>query len=375
MAVLGSVHAFSVFLAPIQSLTGAGRAEASLTYSLALMCLTAAVLFGHHVFRRLSPPVLIGAVGGLGILGLVVAAHGSDIATIWIGYGVLFGAANGLGYAFALQFTAQALPRFKGLAMGWATAWYGLSAAVAPVPLVHLIDVAGVAAGMFGLAGALAVAAPLTAVAYALSGRTLAVDLPVDGGPAMVPGRMVGMLALGYGTAVSAGLMAIGHATEIGRWADLAPGLIVAAPVVIGVLNTIGSVSGGWLADRWTARAVLIGAAALSGVALAALAGAGDAVWVLAALGVVGLAYGATIAVYPVMVSDLAGPVAGVRVYGRVFIAWGTAGLLAPVAAGLLFDGTGGYGIVLAGAAAIAVVAMLIAWFLPTGQAGQTPSR
>ena len=37
---------------------------------------------------------------------------------VWVGYGVMFGAANGLGYSFALQYSALAIPAFRGAAMG-----------------------------------------------------------------------------------------------------------------------------------------------------------------------------------------------------------------------------------------------------------------
>ncbi len=56
-ATLGSVHAFSVFLIPLESSFETTRSMVSLTYSLALVALTVAVLLGHHVFSRFSPSV------------------------------------------------------------------------------------------------------------------------------------------------------------------------------------------------------------------------------------------------------------------------------------------------------------------------------
>ena len=53
--VLGSVHAFSVFLEPMEQAFDATRAEVSFTYSLTLVCLTLAVLAGHWAYGALRP--------------------------------------------------------------------------------------------------------------------------------------------------------------------------------------------------------------------------------------------------------------------------------------------------------------------------------
>ena len=51
--VLGSVHAFSVFIAPLEALLGLPRSEVSLIYSLALVAITTAVLLGYRIYGLL----------------------------------------------------------------------------------------------------------------------------------------------------------------------------------------------------------------------------------------------------------------------------------------------------------------------------------
>ena len=51
--VLGSVHAFSVFLVPLEAAYSASRAQISLIYSFALITLTISVLIGPKFFHRL----------------------------------------------------------------------------------------------------------------------------------------------------------------------------------------------------------------------------------------------------------------------------------------------------------------------------------
>ena len=64
----------------------------------------------------------------------------------------MFGAANGLGYGYALQISAQANPRYKGFAMGLVTASYALGAVLAPWPLSVALDHFSLNGTMIGLA-------------------------------------------------------------------------------------------------------------------------------------------------------------------------------------------------------------------------------
>jgi len=256
---------------------------------------------------------------------------------------LLFGAANGLGYACALQFSAQANPRMSGGAMGVVTAAYGLGAAVAPLPLFALLTAYGFEGGMIGLAVSLFAIAPVVAFLYARSGRTLAVE-EEDGGSG-TPATRGDLIRFwtAYGTAVFSGLMVIGHATGIARAAGLEPALSYVAPIVIALANVVGSLLGGYLVDALGPRRLLTTVALVSILSMIAMYLWPEPAVTLAALGGAGFAYGATIAAFPAAISKTYGPVAGIRVYGKVFTAWGTAGLLAPWSAGILFEMTGAY--------------------------------
>jgi len=53
--VLGSVHAFSVFLEPLEVIFGTSRATLSLTYSFSLVFVTITVLFGPKFITVCKP--------------------------------------------------------------------------------------------------------------------------------------------------------------------------------------------------------------------------------------------------------------------------------------------------------------------------------
>ncbi len=369
MAVLGSIHAFSVFLTPIEATFGVTRSDASLTYSLGLAVLTVQVLFGHRIYRRLGPPLLVGVSTILGAGGAVMAAYADGIGTVWLGYGVMFGAANGLGYGFCLQFAAQANPEHRGVAMGLVTAAYGLGAAVAPLPLDAIMTEFGYRGGMLGLAAAVAVVGPMVAAIFARSGKALATDSVADGG---LSGPATGDIVLmwsAYGAAVAAGLMAIGHATGIAYAAGLREGWVVAAPVAIAAANVTGSCLGGYLIDIVGARRLLQGVAALSAAALIAMTFVAAPAFAVAGLAMIGFSYGATIAAFPAAIGTVYGPVTAIRAYGRVFTAWGVAGLFAPWIAGFLYERSGDYASALILAAILAASSLIsLHWFPSPGR-------
>ena len=144
---LGTIHAWSLFVIPLEADLGVGRGAMSTVYSVALASLTVVVLVGHPLFRHLPGAVIttISALGAAG--GLLLAAEMSSLAGLVLGYGIVFGGANGLGYAFALQRSAEATPDRRGWALGLVNAAYALGAATAADALEAPIDAPGPGGG------------------------------------------------------------------------------------------------------------------------------------------------------------------------------------------------------------------------------------
>ncbi|MGI9351145.1 MAG: MFS transporter [Rhizobiaceae bacterium] len=371
MLVLGSVHAFSVFLEPLEMLYSASRTKVSLIYSLALAFLTVSVLFGHMVFGHLKPARLAFLICVMAASGCILAAVAENLVTVWLGYSLLFGAANGLGYGFSLQISAQANPKSKGWAMGLITACYALGAVISPYLFDWLVIHYGFSGAMTGLALVLVMIAPVAAWLLSKANAKFTVSTPSGDDKIPVDGSLVLRLWIGYGTAVAAGLMAIGHATGIARAGGLEDSLVLLAPIIIALFNMCGSLVAGWLADRISIKKMLTALPVLSSAALVMLAIGNGAHLMLSAFAAIGFSYGAIIAVYPVAVGSLFGAVLGVRIYGKVFTAWGLSGLLAPVFAGFLYHRFGNYEIALFAAAGGGLLSLLATWNLPARNSEQ----
>jgi MFS family permease len=81
----------------------------------------------------------------------------------------------------------------------------------------------------------------------------------------------------------------------------------------------------------------------------------------------VGFSYGSIIAIYPVAIAERFGQ-QGPQAYGRVFLAWGFAGLVAPWCAGYIFDRFAGYQPALLIAAAVALLSAISAGIFRLGK-------
>lgn len=359
-AVLGSIHAFSVFIPEWDLLPGATRGRVSFIYSVALISLTLAVLFGHRIFVMLRPPLILSGVAAGTAAGLLLAASTESLVVIYLSYGCLFGASNGIGYGYVLQLSGQAAERNHALAMSLTTASYALGAMLSPPLLLTLIEISGNGSAL--RASALIIAAVTLAGAWVLGKDGVSFEsTPVESfeNLSAVFKRLRWLLWLAYGTAVAAGLMVIGHAYAIAGWLGFAKSQMTLAPMVISLGNLTGGCIAGFFAAKLGAQTLLRFLPGLSALGLLLLVIVSQqspvnavsetnnaSLWLLiamATLTIIGFCYGAIIALFPVWVFDLYGKELSTRIYGQVFTAWGFAGLLAPTLSGVLFDVSGTY--------------------------------
>lgn len=369
-STLGSLHAFSVLLAPLEQLFGSTRAAVSLIYSAAIISLTIAVLFAHRLQAALRPAVIALGVGAIAAAGLLLTASATRLAGALIGYGLLFGAANGAGYSLALAQSAAGWPTRKGVATGVVTAAYAVGAMASARLMQPLLEREGLSVTLTTLAVAVLGSATMAALLLARAPHCVT--------PSMVAARRsratrtLALLWLGYLCGATAGLMSIGHAAAIVAAKGGTTAVVAAGAVVIAFGNGLGSLLSGWLIDRLQIARVLNIISIFAGVASLLAAVSTDPALAVAVLGAIGLAYGALIAVYPVAAHRYFGAHEAVRSFGLIFTAWGIAGLAGPWLGGLLFDWTGGYGIALATAAVIATMGAIPAMLLPRAAPAQT---
>jgi len=353
--VLGSIHAYSLFIESFESDLGVGRGEAGAPYSVALASLTVVVLVSHLLFRLVPGPLVVLIASGGAAIGLLLAASANSLAGVVLGYGVVFGAFNGLGYAFSLQRASESNPDRRGFALGLVTAAYALGGASTALVLDKQVAASGATSGLRWLAVAIAVTGIVTSVLLTNN------DSPVRGSPARLSSanlRILAPLWTAYLLAVLAGLMALGHAAAI---VDDAGGPGGAAVVAAGLASASGGLWIALVADRTATDRLLRLLPLGSAVVLVIAAVVSHGVVLMVAVAGIAFTYGALIAIYPLAVAQRFGQDGYSRAYGRVFTAWGTAGLVGPVGAGHLFEVTGSYRIPMFMAAVAAIGSAVVA--------------
>ncbi|WP_343563871.1 MFS transporter [Kiloniella sp. b19] len=343
---LGSLHSFSVLLPALEESMNTSRGMASMSYSLALVVLAATVLLGPRFYDALPSSVLALITGITASLGCLLAALASDLLAVWLGYGLLFGAANGLGYGFALQFSAQLFPNKGGSAMGMITAVYATGALLSPPLFAHALSLGGwqsaqlVSAALLlctGLLACLLLKESALSFAYAKEqGTTEACRTPAGL-------RKIAFLWIAFGCAVTSGLMVMGHAVGLSASLGLAEEWFMAVPMLVAGSNLAGSFLCGILQDRLKGRCVPATLALLNSVALIIMIIVPDPLLTLAVLSFAGFVYGGTVTSYPAFLSREHNSRDSAAIFGKVFTAWAVAGFAGPALAGFLFDMQGNY--------------------------------
>jgi OFA family oxalate/formate antiporter-like MFS transporter len=177
--------------------------------------------------------------------------------------------------------------------------------------------------------------------------------------------RVFWLLWAGFLCGSAAGLVVIGHAAAIVAWVGGGAAALTLGASLAAAGNGAGRLGAGRLADRLSVRSVLVGASGLAAASLLVLAAGPAAPVAVAALALAGIAYGALAVAYPVAAARYYGAEQTTAVFARVFTAWGLAGVTAPVAAGALFDSTGGYAAILVILGAGSVVGAGVSAALP----------
>jgi len=373
---LGSIHAFSVLLEPLEVRLELTRADIAPAYSIGLASLTMAVMVGHRLYRMISASVLPFAACLLAALGLIAASQATNSLVLWLGYGLVFGFANGVGYGFALYIVNQAFERSRGLAMGSVTAVYAVGASgFAKVFDLWIIEV-GPDGTLFRLSMTLVLFGMIAS--FCLRWSRFANEVSVSSSTpkdrtTSLDQRQLGLCWLIYGTGVAAGLMAMGHAAGIVTATGGSVAESVNGAIAITFANALGGFLAGYLADRQPAYRLLAALGAASTIALLLLATTDHVMLTIVFLAVVGFSYGSIIALFPVVTAKIFGRGLYAFAYGRIFTSWGLAGLTAPWLAGLLYSHSGSYGIALLTAALLASLSGGLSLLL-TGKAAEVSS-
>jgi OFA family oxalate/formate antiporter-like MFS transporter len=356
---MGTIHAFSTLIQNIEIQTSVGRMASSFVYSIALVNVTLAVFFGHILYRRLSPNLLISLIAILPLIGLFFSSLQSWLGWV-IGYGFLFGLSSGLGYGLSLFIVSSITERDKlGYALGLVTASYAFGAVAFSMAYPFLFSYLGFKNGyIIGLV-TLTLIVMVALICYKVSKVNIKNELNGDN-QIQSKSLKISQLWFGYFLGVFAGLMAIGHAVPLIISFGGSTLTAVSAITLMTLGSAIAGIYAGWLVDRYGCKRPLLIILIVNCLALIGLSTITNIHLLLVLLVTIASLYGAVIAIYPTLVNHFVGSELSAKIYGRVFTAWGAAGLISPSLAGWLFEKNNNYNTSILFALSLSFIAVLL---------------
>ena len=368
---MGTIHAFSTLIESIELQINAGRMASSLIYSTGLISVTVAVFFGSALYRKLSPSLIIALIAILPLIGVLISNSGSWIGWI-VGYGFCFGFASGLGYGFSLYAASSVTSSQKlGLVLGAVSASYAFGAVIFSMLYPILISYFGFKFGYMMGVSILSIIIVISLIIFRLAKKDLTAKTKSISKNQSVKGKII-KLWLAFFLGVFAGLMTIGHAVPIIKASGGSSEIAITAISLMALGSGIAGIYAGWLADRFGCKRPILVILTISSLALLSLSTFTSINLMLISLTLIASLYGALIAIYPTLVNHVFGPDYSAWVYGRIFTAWGAAGLVSPSLAGWLFDQYNNYNSSLFFAFILSIFAGLIIWSLKYDVNGAT---
>jgi OFA family oxalate/formate antiporter-like MFS transporter len=371
---LGTLYAWSVFVAPLESRFGWKRADTSMVFTIAACVFGLSFVVAGRLQDRFGP-LPCSLMGSLLVsIAFYLSSFTTSLGYLYICFGVVGGIGNGFGYATPIPVMAKWFPDKRGLAVGLAVGGYGAGSAIfGPLAQLKLIPAYGLPATfqilaviifVMTAAGALLLRNP--PAGYQPDGWSPAAAssaaLSIDFRPSEVlRTRTFYLMWIAYALGTSAGLMVISQIVPFAKSAGIAGGALSAMTLVVGACgNAMGRTFSGWMSDRVGRINVLRIMIGLIAVAMPALYHAGSNVLLLyPAVFAVYWCYGSQLSVNGAAAADFWGTKnAGVN-YGMLFTAFGLSGILGPRVGGVLFDRYHDYGAAFYTASALAVIALL----------------
>jgi len=361
--LMGSIHAFSLLLEPIETKLNVPRTFSSFTYSLSLISITTAVFFGNFIYKRLSPTSIVLIVMTLSTLGTLISAFSSSIYFLWIGYGLIFGFANGLGYGFTLQYSAIVLPESKALMMGLVTASYGFGSTIAPIFYTNTLLIGGFENTMTSIAKLFFIISFIVFFLFRFSNLKFDLEKVIPFQTKDYQPISKKLLWVIYGCSISAGLMCFGHAVGIAKSYYVSNDYIYFIPITMGFINMTGGIFFSSLIKFFSYKNIMLFLSMLTTLSLLILFFYHSKLSVFLGLPLISVAYGGFIAIFPSMINKLFGETEGIKIYGFVFTAWGFFGLLMPLLAGKNFDMFNSYSTIILITTILSIIPIIIIMF------------
>ncbi len=368
---LGSLYAWSIFVAPLEKEFGWDRAQTSWVFTIAIFVFGTSFVLAGRIQDKLGPfrISLIGAIF-LGS-GLVLASFTNSLTAIYLTLGVIMGIGNGFGYATPIPVLSKWFPDKRGLAVGLAVAGYGAGSAILGFVVPPMLKSVGWRGTFLWLGIGYFVATVIASFllknppvgwkpeGWAPAATSKVVATAIDYTPSeMVRTKQFPLMWIAYCLGASAGLMTISQLVPFAKSVGLPATAATLTLLIAAAGNALGRILSGAISDKIGRLQTLRLMIFVSAVLMPIVANVKDLVFVYALIFGVYYCFGTLLSVFPSTTADFFGTKnLGVN-YGWIFTAYAVAGIVGPKIGGSMFVKYHDYTVAFYTAGALAVVAL-----------------
>lgn len=365
---LGSLYAWSVFVAPLEDEFGWDRTQTSWVFSIAIVTFALSFILAGRIQDARGPRICAAIGATLVGLGFILSSFTNSLIYLYVVFGFIVGLGNGFGYATPIPVGSKWFPDKRGLVVGLMVAGYGGGSAIVIPVAQQLFDavgwrmtfrILGVVLFLMCMLGTFLLRNP--PAGYKPEGWT-PTPAPERSERDIPTKEMLGLPAfyflwLAYCLGTTAGLMTISQLVPFANSVGV-------AAAVAGLFGAAGSASGrilsGWMSDlvgRLTTLRIMIFVSALAMPAL--YIGREEAGLFYLLVAVVYWCFGAQLSVFATTSADFFGTRYLGLNYGLLFTAYGVAGIIGPLIASRVFSASGSYANAFYIAAGLSVIAVI----------------
>ena len=340
---------------PLEAQLMESRTTLSFVPAVGLLCFTIGVLLHHILIPRIQIGILVPTVIAVAGLGHLMFWMFPSYLSLLLGYGLFFGTAAGIGYGLALAMARQSSSEFRGWAVGLTVAAFAASGMLVSA-MGRFFNIAGNVSESFGFIGLVfCVAALFLGLTLRQSKLVTTAARKSNNSVITIPLFPLLCLALGYFALCYPGLVFVSHGATILQDLGTSASVSALAPFILNTGYIIGAVLGGllpsWLPGKNAPLVLILITTSGVGVMIAPV----TTLFHILAILVIGIGFGSVVSVFFLLLSRKFDADNASKMFARLNVSYGLAGLLAPAITGKLYDLNASYDIALWFAMAVGV--------------------
>lgn len=323
---MGLLYCWPLFAEAVRARLDASQAVISGVPALSLLAFTLGAnlypsLSSRFPLRRTTTAAFLASMTGIGVFAVF-----PSVATIYIGYGLLFGVASGVGYMLALAFVREVPPPFDKLSLGICMTSFALTAILFTVPVQLSLDAVGLQVTLYLIIGGLLACGVLV---VCIIGRSASISPARHQGDRVRP-RHPFAPTMAFFTFCFVGLAVMANSRVVLSLLEIDATTAQASAATFNLAYIGGALSGGLVVGLIGGNKAILSFLTLLTASLCYALATGSAASAWAMISVAACCLGATASTFPAYIAQYFGQEHVTPIFARLLIFYGFAGSISP---------------------------------------------